>query len=120
MRTTHRAKVCCLCAFLWKSFVVKFARGLGIEREIELIFPTKFETRFADGVVAVLRAGMAFGYIGGMGSDLVGDDTVFHIFLVRQTEMFFRRDVAEHGAAVPADHGGTDRAGDVIVAGRDV
>ena len=34
--------------------------------------------------------------------------------------MFFRRDVAKHGAAVPADHCRADRAGDVIVAGRDV
>jgi len=40
---------------------MKSKRGFGIERKIELIFPAKFETRFADGVVTVLRAGMAFG-----------------------------------------------------------
>lgn len=34
--------------------------------------------------------------------------------------MFLGRDVAEHGAAIPADHGGTDAAGDVVVAGCDV
>ena len=39
---------------------------------------------------------------------------------IRSPEMFFRRDVAQHGAAVPADHGRADRAGNVIVAGRDV
>ena len=33
--------MCGLRAFLWKSFVVKLTRGLGIEREIELIFPAK-------------------------------------------------------------------------------
>ena len=109
-----------LRAFGRQSFVMKLARGLGIEREIELILPTKFEPRFADRVVAVLRAGMAFGQIGGVRGDFVGDDAVFDVFLVRQTEMFFRRDVAKHGAAVPADHGRADRAGDVIVAGRDV
>src|SRR3954447_16294162 len=34
--------------------------------------------------------------------------------------MFFRRDVTEHGAAVPAYHRRADRAGDVIVAGRNI
>ena len=120
VRAAHGAEVRGLGAFLRKSFVVKLARGLGIEREIELIFPAKFEARFADGVVAILRAGMAFRQIGGVRGDFVGDDAVFHVFLVRQTEMFFRRDVAKHGAAIPADHGRADRAGDVIVAGRDV
>ena len=50
-----------LCAFLRQRFVVERASGFGIEREIELIFPAKFKTRFADGVVPVLRTGMAFG-----------------------------------------------------------
>ena len=34
--------------------------------------------------------------------------------------MFLGRHIAEHGAAVPSDHGGADPAGDVVVAGRDV
>src|SRR5476651_986963 len=34
--------------------------------------------------------------------------------------MLLRRHVAEYGAAEPADHGGADTAGDVVVAGRDV
>ena len=40
----------------WNSRAVS-----GSSDKIELIFPAKFEPRFADGVVAVLRAGMAFG-----------------------------------------------------------
>src|SRR5213075_2773367 len=63
---------------------------------------------------------MTFGKIGGVGGDFVGDDAVFNVFLVWQTKVFFRGDVTKHGAAVPADHGGADGAGDVIVAGRDV
>src|SRR4051812_32758806 len=63
---------------------------------------------------------MAFGEVGGVGGDFVGDDAVFDIFLVWQAEVFFRGDVAKHGAAVPADHGGADGAGDVVVAGSDV
>ena len=105
---------------MWKRFVVEFTRGFRIEREVELVFPAEFEPRFADGVVAILRAGMAFGEIGSVRGDLVGDHAIFDVLLVRQTEMFFRRDVAEHGAAVPADHRRADRAGDVIVAGRDI
>jgi hypothetical protein len=61
MRSTHGTEVSGLRAFGGKRFVVKLARGLGIEREIELIFPSELEARFADGVVSVLRAGMAFG-----------------------------------------------------------
>ena len=34
--------------------------------------------------------------------------------------MLFRRDVAKHGRAMPADHRGSNRAGDVVVAGSDV
>src|SRR3989442_3389296 len=111
VRPAHAAKVCSLGAFLRKGLVVELARGLRIEREIELIFPAKFETRFADRVVAVLGAGMAFGEIGGVRGDLVGDDAVLHVLLIRQTEMFFRRDVAKHGASVPADPSRADGAG---------
>ena len=50
-----------LCAFLRERFVVELARGQGIEAEVELIFPAEFEARLAQRVVAVLRAGMAFG-----------------------------------------------------------
>jgi len=39
----------------WSSRAVS-----GIAAEIELIFPAKFKTRFAQDVVAKLRAGMAF------------------------------------------------------------
>ncbi len=63
---------------------------------------------------------MAFSQIGGVRSDLVGDHTIFDVLLVRQTKMFFRRDITQHGTTVPADHGRADGAGDVIVAGRDV
>src|ERR1700674_3724764 len=34
--------------------------------------------------------------------------------------MFFGRDVAKHGGAVPSDHGRADGGGDVVVAGSDV
>ena len=40
---------------------------------------------------------------------------VFHVFLVRQAEVFLERDVTKHRAAIPADHRRTNRAGDVVV-----
>src|SRR5262245_36384052 len=113
MGSTHAAEMSRFSTLGWESFVVKITGGFGIERKIELIFPAKLKPRFADGVVAVLRAGMTFGQIGSVRGDLVGDHTVFNVLLVRQTEMFFRRDVAKHRRPVPADHCRADRAGDV-------
>jgi hypothetical protein len=120
VRAAHGAEVRGLRAFLRQRLVVGFARGDGVEAEVELIFPAEFKARLAQRVVAVLRAGMAFGEVGGVRGDLVGDDAVFHVFLVRQAEVFLGRDVAEHRAAIPADHCRADAAGDVVVAGRDV
>src|SRR2546429_9456253 len=82
MRTAHGTKVRGLGALLRQGLVMKLAGGFGIERQIELIFPTKFEARFADGVVAVLGAGMAFRQIGGVRGDFVGDHAVLYVFLV--------------------------------------
>ena len=58
---------------------------------------------------------MAFGEVGGVRRDTICDDAVLHVFLVRQAEVFFRRDVAEHRAAIPTDHRRADAAGDVVV-----
>ena len=55
-----------------------------------------------------------------MGGNFVGDDAVFHVFFVGQPEVLFRRDVAQHGRAVPPDHGCANRRRDVVVAGSDV
>ena len=65
-------------------------------------------------------AGTMASQIGGVGGDFVGDDALLHVVEFGQAEMFFRRDVAEHGGAVPAGQGGADGAGDVVVAGGDV
>src|SRR5437899_3118915 len=58
--------------------------------------------------------------VGGVSGDLVGDDAFAHIVLVRQTEVFLRRDITKHGGAEPADHRRADGGGDVVVAGRDI
>ena len=58
---------------------------------------------------------MAFGEVGSVGGDFVGDDAVLHILLVRQAEVFLRRDIAEHGRAKPADHRRADARGDELI-----
>jgi len=78
------------------------ANGLGCARSLGLAafrsaksfspLPKRLESKPAQGVVAVLRAGMAFRQVGGVRGDLVGDDAVFHVFLVRQAEVFLGRD----------------------------
>src|SRR6266496_405520 len=60
MRPAHGTKMSRFRAFGGKCFVVELAGGFGIECEIELIFPSELEASFADRVVAVLHAGMAF------------------------------------------------------------
>ena len=45
--------------FLRHGFIVIFAGAVRIKTKIELVFPTEFETRFRQGVVACLRAGVA-------------------------------------------------------------
>src|SRR3954469_6692759 len=120
MRPAHRAEVRRLSAFLRQGLVVELARGVGIEAEVELIGPAKLEARLGERVVALLRAGMALREIGGVRRDLVGDDAVLHVLLVRQAEVLLGRHVAQHGGTVPAYHRRADGARDVVVAGRDV
>ena len=109
-----------LGTFGGEGFVVEVDGAGRVEAEGELVAPAKFEAGLGDGVVAFLRGGVSLGEVGGVGGDLVGDDSLADVVAVRQAEVFLRRDVAEHGAAVPTDVGGTDGAGDVVVAGSDV
>src|SRR2546429_9672441 len=59
VRAAHAAKVRGFGTFAGKGFVVEFARGFGIEREIELVFPAEFKACLTNSIVPVLRAGMA-------------------------------------------------------------
>ncbi len=95
-------------------------RRVGIQRQIELIFPAEFKARFGHGVITDLRSGVAFGQIGGMRRDFVGDQSLFHILFVGQTQMLFRCDITQHRTTKPANHGGTDTRGEMVIAGRDI
>jgi hypothetical protein len=66
------------------------ARGVRIERQIELIDPAQLEARTTQGIIAQLRYRMALGEIGGMRGDLVSDDAFLNVVAVRQPEMLDR------------------------------
>ena len=51
---------------------------------------------------------MTFGKVSRMRRNFISDYPFPHIFLVGQSKMLFRRDVTEHGGAVPAYLGGAD------------
>ena len=105
---------------LGQGFVVEGARGVRVQAEVELVFPAEFETSLRQGIVADLGTGVTFRQVSGVGGDLVGDDAGFHVVLVGQAQVFFRGDIAEHGAAVPADHCRADTGSNVIIAGGNV
>ena len=84
------------------------ASGFRIERERELLLPVEFVAGVAERVIAIAGAGTSSGDIGGVGGNLVGNDAVFHVFLIGQPEMLFRRDITKHRSAVPSNHGCTD------------
>src|ERR1700683_2153326 len=115
-RPAHRAKMRHLMTVLRQGLVVELARGIGIERQVELVLPAAVEARARHRVIADLRRRMTLGEVGGMRSDAVGDDAGLDILAVGQTEVFLRRHIAEHGGSEPADHRGANPRRDVVVA----
>ena len=110
----------CFGAILRQGFIVVSTGGVGIEAEVELVFPAELESSLAEGVVAVLRTGMTFRKVGRMGCEFVGNDTCLHIVLVWQAKVLFGGHITKHRAAIPTDHRGTDAGGDVVIARCDV
>src|ERR1700733_13300910 len=72
-RPAHRAEVRELGAVGGQRLVMELLRGVGIERQMELISPSKFEPRLGQRVVAELSAGMALREIFCVRCDLVRD-----------------------------------------------
>lgn len=93
-----------LVGVLGHGLVVEVAGGVGVEGEVELVLPAELEAGARQGVVAQFRRRVAFGQVGGVGGDFIGDHPGLHVVAVGQAQMLLRGDVAEHGAAEPADH----------------
>ena len=91
-----------------------------VQAQIKLVFPAEFKARLAQGIVADLCARVALGQVCRVSGQLVGDDAFFDVIFIGQAQMLFRRHIAEHGAAIPANLRGANRRGDVVVAGGDV
>ncbi len=68
-----------LVRLLGQRLVVVVARGVGVEREVELVDPAELEAGAGERVVAQLRRRVALGEVGGVGGDLVGDDAVLDV-----------------------------------------
>src|SRR5262249_29622127 len=119
-RPAHGAEVGVFKALLRKRLVVHGAGSFGVERKLKLAVPVEGVAGAGKLVVAGAGAGAMAGGVGGGGGGLVNDQSLLHVVLVRQAEVLLGGDVAEHGGAVPADHGGADGGGDVVVAGRKV
>src|SRR5690606_35744735 len=66
-------------------------------------------------IVAVTRSGALASDIGRMGSNLVRDQPLLDVFTLGQTQMFFRRNVTQHGSPRPSGQRTTDAASDVVV-----
>ena len=120
VRPAHGAEVRGLRAVLRQGFIMEFSGRHRIKRQVKLVFPPELESGFGNGVVAVLRAGMAFRQIRRVRRNFVGNHTILDIFFVGQSQMLFRGHIAEHRATIPANHRRADAAGDVVVTGRDV
>ena len=63
---------------------------------------------------------MALGQIRGMCGDAIGDHAGLHIVAIGKAQMLLGRDIAEHGAAEPADHRRPDGRGDMVIARRHI
>ena len=68
---------------LRQRLVVIGARRLGVQRQVELIFPAKLEACLRHRVVPDLRTRMALCEVRRVGCDLVRDHPLLHVILVR-------------------------------------
>src|SRR5260370_26660761 len=82
-RTTHGAESCFFIVIVGQSFIVHGARRFGIKRQRELLFPVERVAGVAKGIITILSTGTMTGDVGSVRGNLVGDDAVLHVFLVR-------------------------------------
>src|SRR5580692_4820984 len=83
-RAAHRAEMRDLVAVLRQRLVVELARGVGIERQVELILPAEVEARLAHRIIADLSRRMTLGEVSSVRSDAVGDDAGLDVLAVGQ------------------------------------
>lgn len=77
----------------------KTARARTGQRQLEHLVPGHAAPRITHAIVAIARAGHAFGDVGGVGGDLRSHQPLAHVVRVRQAQMLGRRHVAEEVGA---------------------
>ena len=106
--TAHRAEMSGFGSLGGKGFVMEIDGAGRVESQGELVAPAELKAGLGNRVVAFLSGGMSFSKVSGVGGDLVSDDAFANVVPVGKTKVLFRGDVAEHGAAIPTDVGGSD------------
>ena len=119
-RPAHRAEMRDLVAVLRQRLIVELARGVGIERQVELVLPAEVEPGPRKRIVVKACGRVALGEIGGMGRDSIGDDACLYVLAVGQTRDALSGSRSRASRAVPADHRRPNRGSNVVVAGGDV
>ena len=68
---------------LWKRFIMKSLGRFRIQGETELLVPIKFKASSGECVITIAGPGSLAGNVRSVGGDLVGNDPLPDIFLVR-------------------------------------
>ena len=63
---------------------------------------------------------MPFRQVSGMRRYLISDHPITHVFLIRQSQMFLRRNIADHSRPMPSDLRATNSRRDMIVSRSDI
>ena len=95
--------------------VVVGPRGVGIERQLEVLLPVEGGTGLGELVVAIAHAGNAERHVRGVRRDLVGDAALLDVVALGKAQVLLGRHVAEHARAVVGRGGRADAARDVVL-----
>ena len=95
--------------------VVIRPRGVGIEREIEVLLPVQGGTSLGQLIIVVAGSRNPECDIRGVGGDAICDAPLLDVIPLRKTEMFLGRDVAEHRGSVICRSRRADAGRDVVV-----
>lgn len=82
-----------------ESFIVVVHCCDRVQRQRELIMPTKFKTSLAHGIIPSSGTRMSFGHVSCVSCEFIRYNTSFYVVAVGQPQVFFRRDITQHGCA---------------------
>mmetsp|Transcript_42134 Transcript_42134/g.77032 ORF Transcript_42134/g.77032 Transcript_42134/m.77032 type:complete len:235 (+) Transcript_42134:378-1082(+) len=113
--SAHGTKVRAFGGIAVERLVVERTSGHGVQRKVELIVPTEIKSSIGESIVAILCSGEFLREVGGVGRNLVSDDSGLDVVAVGQTKMLLGGHVAEHGSTQCPNVRSANGTGDVIV-----